>query len=78
MENVSISPIGGRKGCGGCYSESNELMQHNGIIPGNGKLYNVLYEVPGTRDDIQAIFSLDELLLDKVASQERQMETVLS
>jgi hypothetical protein len=68
----------GRKGCGGCYSESNELMQFNGILPGNSNTNNVLHEVSGTRDDIQAVFSLADLSLDKVASKKRQMEAVLS
>jgi hypothetical protein len=61
----------GRRGCGGCFSESHELMQFNGIMPTNGKFKPVLHEVPGSRNDIKEVFSFAGLLLDQVAQEER-------
>jgi hypothetical protein len=78
MKNESIIPNAGRRGCGGCFSESHELMQFNGVLPGNCKPFIVFDEVPGARNDIQEVFSFIDLSLDKVASEKRQVEEIFS
>lgn len=68
----------GRKGCSGCYSESNELLQFNGTMPNGSKSFHVHPEVPGTRDDIKAVLSMASINMDKKLAKERQMEAVFA
>jgi len=69
---------GRKKGCGACGdSESNELMQFNGIVPTDGQSIHVRSQVSGTRHDITAVLSMASTNLDKKLAKERQMEAIL-
>lgn len=71
-----VKPIAGRKGCGGCHSESHESMQFNGPIPGDSFIKPIYSEMPGTRNDLREICQLDGR--DHAFSFSRQLEEVFA
>lgn len=64
MKNESINPNAGRKrGCGSCgESESNELMQFDGILPCDSEHSPFLGQVHGEGDDLPRLLQLDNVL----------------
>jgi hypothetical protein len=52
----------GRKGCG-CASESNELMQFNGILPNDCEHVLIPGQVLPKGDDFQKVLQPDNLLV---------------
>jgi hypothetical protein len=53
----------GRKGCSGCYSESNELMQFDGFLPTDCEHFPVFGQVLPERNDFKEVLQPDLLLV---------------